>query len=186
MPAAAICSSTRSISPICAIPSFASTSKPRGEDPDALPGIDAVLINAAIADIPDDMTITCICAAATSSRNFSPPAGTSGFRNMFNRIEVDGYFMEYDSERAGGFEPLRLVPKDKKVVLGLVTSKSGGSSPRRDQAADRASHEIHRPRSALPLAATRLRLDGGRQRRGEDEQWAKLRMVVEIAEEVWG
>ena len=68
----------------------------------------------------------CICAGATFSRPSSRPAATSRWpRSCSARSTSKSYFMEYDSERAGGFEPLRFVPKDKMVVLGLVTSKSG-------------------------------------------------------------
>ena len=83
---------------------------------------------------------------------------------LFNEIDIDAYFMEYDSDRAGGFEPLRFVPKGKMVVLGLVTSKSGTLEEQgRAQAPHRRGGEIRRPRPALPLPAMRLRLDRGRQ-----------------------
>ena len=86
---------------------------------------------------------------------------------LFNTIKVHGYFMEYDTERAGGFEPLRLVPKGKTVVLGLVTSKTGTLESKDDikRRIERGG-QIRRPRSALPVAAMRLRLDRGRQRAG--------------------
>ena len=83
---------------------------------------------------------------------------------LFNTIGVNGYFMEYDTERAGGFEPLRFVPKGKTVVLGLVTTKSGTLEIEgHAQAPHRRGGEIRRSRSALPVAAMRLRLDRGRQ-----------------------
>ena len=83
---------------------------------------------------------------------------------LFHRINVHGYFMEYDTERAGGFEPLRLVPKGKIVVLGLVTTKTGElESKDDDQAPHRRGGEVMSARSALPVAAMRLRLDRGGQ-----------------------
>ena len=83
---------------------------------------------------------------------------------LFNAVKVHGYFMEYDSERAGGFEPLRFVPKDKMVVLGLVTSKSGALESRDElKKADRASGEIRAAGSALPVTAMRLRVERGGQ-----------------------
>src|SRR5262249_22940701 len=100
--------------------------KERGDDPDLLPGIYAGMINTATSGIPADMTITLhLCRG-----NFQSPFVASGGYEpvaelLFNSVNVHGYFMEYDSERAGGFEPLRFVPKGKTVVLGLVTSKSG-------------------------------------------------------------
>src|SRR5271154_902277 len=105
----------------------------RGEDPATLPAIYAGMINAAISDIPPDMTITMhlcrgICRSSfVASGGYEPVAET-----LFNAIKVHGYFMEYDSDRAGGFEPLRFVPKGKKVVLGLVTTESGELESRDD------------------------------------------------------
>ena len=106
---------------------------------------------------------------------------------LFNTIKVHGYFMEYDSERAGGFEPLRFVPKGKTVVLGLVTSKTGQlESQGRDQAAHRRGREVRAARSAClsPQCGFASTEEGNML--AEDEQWAKLRMIVEIADEVWG
>src|SRR3974390_2155539 len=94
----------------------------RGDDPDTLPQVYAGMLNAAIAAIPRDMTTPRpLCRG-----NFrSPLVATGGYEPiaemLFNSIGVHGYFMEYDTERAGGFEPLRFVPKDKTVVLGLAT-----------------------------------------------------------------
>src|ERR1700723_1777751 len=98
----------------------------RGEDPAALPGIYAGMINAAISDIPPDMTITMHLCRGNFRSSFVASGGYEPVAELlFSAINVNGYFMEYDTERAGGFEPLRFVPKDKTVVLGLVTSKSG-------------------------------------------------------------
>ena len=106
---------------------------------------------------------------------------------MFS-TDVDGFFMEFDSERAGGFEPLRSLPRGKKVVLGLVTTKIGELEDE-DDAASAAST---RPRgscrsSSLCLSA---RSAGSRARTTattfEDDQWRKLERVVEVARTVWG
>src|ERR1700741_4461229 len=100
--------------------------KARGEDPSMLPDIYAGMINAAMADIPDDMTITMHLCRGNFRSSFVASGGYEPVAEiLFNTIKVDGYFMEYDTERAGGFEPLRFVPKGKTVVLGLVTTKSG-------------------------------------------------------------
>ena len=137
----------------------------RGDDPAQLPQIYGRMINAAISDIPADMTITMHLCRGNFQSTFVASGGYEPVAEiLFNTIKVNGYFMEYDSERAGGFEPLRLVPKDKTVVLGLVTSKSGTLESkdelkrRIDEAAKYVEH-----RSALPVAAMRLRLDRGRQ-----------------------
>jgi len=106
---------------------------------------------------------------------------------MFNSINVHGYFMEFDSERAGGFEPLRFVPKAKLVVLGVVTSKSGQLESK-----DFIKRRIDEAAKFVPLDQLCLSPQCGFSSSEdgniltEEEQWAKLRMVVEVAEEVWG
>src|SRR3982751_6929895 len=98
----------------------------RGEDPDKLPLVYADMINAAMSDIPADMTISMHLCRGNFRSTFVANGGYEPVADvLFNTINVHGYFMEYDSERAGGFEPLRFVPKGKLVVLGLVTSKFG-------------------------------------------------------------
>jgi 5-methyltetrahydropteroyltriglutamate--homocysteine methyltransferase len=106
---------------------------------------------------------------------------------LFNTINVHGYFMEYDSDRAGGFEPLRFVPKGKTVVLGLVTSKSG-----RLESRDDLSRRIDEAAKYVPLEQLCLSPQCGFASTeegnilAEDEQWAKLGMIVELADEIWG
>jgi 5-methyltetrahydropteroyltriglutamate--homocysteine methyltransferase len=95
--------------------------------------------------------------------------------------------MEYDSERAGGFEPLRFVPKGKTVVLGLVTSKTGmlESKDAIKRRIDEAAKFVPLDQLALsPQCGFASTEDGNTL--AEDEQWAKLRMIVEVAEEIWG
>ncbi|MGB7039235.1 MAG: 5-methyltetrahydropteroyltriglutamate--homocysteine S-methyltransferase, partial [Xanthobacteraceae bacterium] len=117
--------------------------------------------------------------------------GSGGYDEMqevlFDRIKVHGYFMEYDSERAGGFEPLRFVPKNKTVVLGLVTSKTGTLENK-----DAIKRRIDEAIKYIPLDQLCLSPQCGFASTeegnllAEDEEWAKLRMIVELAEEVWG
>src|SRR5262249_9130301 len=98
----------------------------RGDDRAALPMIYARMINAAMSDIPADMTITMHLCRGNFRSTFVASGGYEPVAEiLFNEIKVHGYFMEYDSDRAGGFEPLRFLPKGKIVVLGLVTSKTG-------------------------------------------------------------
>jgi 5-methyltetrahydropteroyltriglutamate--homocysteine methyltransferase len=106
---------------------------------------------------------------------------------LFNTIKVDGYFMEYDSERAGGFEPLRLVPKGKIVVLGLVTTKTGQleSKDTIKRRIDEAAKFVSLDQLALSPQCGFASTEEGNALTGE-EQWAKLRMIVEVADEVWG
>jgi 5-methyltetrahydropteroyltriglutamate--homocysteine methyltransferase len=160
----------------------------RGEDPAALPGIYAAMINAAIAGIPADMTITMHLCRGNFRSSFVASGGYEPVAELlFNTINVAGYFMEYDSERAGGFEPLRFVPKNKTVVLGLVTTKTGAL-----ENADEIRRRIERAAKFIDLDQLCLSPQCGFASTeegnvlAEDEQWAKLRMIVDIAEEVWG
>ena len=135
-----------------------------------MPHVYARMINAAIADTPADMTMAMHLCRGNFQSTFVASGGYEPVAEiLFNEINIDAYFMEYDSERAGGFEPLRFVPKGKTVVLGLVTSKSGRleSKDELKRRIDEAAKYVD-ARSALPLAAMRLRLDRGRQypRRG--------------------
>jgi 5-methyltetrahydropteroyltriglutamate--homocysteine methyltransferase len=106
---------------------------------------------------------------------------------LFNAINVDGYFMEYDTERAGGFEPLRLVPKGKTVVLGIVTSKTGQleSKDELKRRIDDAARFIDRDQLCLSPQCGFASTEEGNTLT-EDEQWAKLARIVEVAREVWG
>jgi len=160
----------------------------RGEDPDKLPSVYAGMINAAMSDIPSDMTIAMhLCrgnfqSTFVASGGYEPVAET-----LFNTINVHGYFLEYDSDRAGGFEPLRFVPKGKTVVLGLVTSKSG-----RLELRDELKRRVDEAAKYVPLEQLCLSPQCGFASTeegnilSEDEQWAKLAMIVELAEEIWG
>ncbi len=160
----------------------------RGEDPAELLLAYAGMINAAMSGIPADMTITMhLCrgnfrSAFIASGGYEPVADV-----MFNTINVHGYFMEFDSARAGGFEPLRFVPKGKTVVLGLVTSKSGTLESK-----DELKRRIDEAAKFIPLDQLCLSPQCGFASTeegnvlAEEEQWAKLRMIVELADEVWG
>jgi len=160
----------------------------RGEDPARLPATYAGMINAAIAGIPSDMTITMHLCRGNFRSNFVASGGYEPVAELlFNTINVHGYFMEYDTERAGGFEPLRFVPKGKTVVLGLVTSKIGALENK-----DAIKRRIEQAAKFIDLDQLCLSPQCGFASTeegnilAEDEQWAKLRMIVEIAEEVWG
>jgi methionine synthase II (cobalamin-independent) len=106
---------------------------------------------------------------------------------LFNEIDIDAYFMEYDSDRAGGFEPLRFVPEDKMVVLGLVTSKSGKleSKDELKRRIDEAAKFVALDQLCLSPQCGFASTEEGNIL-AEDEQWAKLERIVEVAEEVWG
>jgi 5-methyltetrahydropteroyltriglutamate--homocysteine methyltransferase len=106
---------------------------------------------------------------------------------LFNEIDIDAYFMEYDSDRAGGFEPLRFVPKGKMVVLGLVTSKSGTLEGKDaiKRRIDQAAKFVELEQLCLSPQCGFASSEEGNIL-AEDEQWAKLRRIVEVADEVWG
>src|SRR6188508_2374097 len=107
-------------------PKYRQAMKDRGDDPEKLGELYGDLINIAMSDIPSDMTITMHMCRGNYKSTFMGAGGYEAEQEiLFNRIKVHGYFMEYDTERAGGFEPLKLVPKDRHVVLGLVTTKTG-------------------------------------------------------------
>jgi 5-methyltetrahydropteroyltriglutamate--homocysteine methyltransferase len=160
----------------------------RGDDPERLPHIYADMINAAIADIPADMTISMHLCRGNFRSTFVASGGYEPVAEiLFNTIKVDGYFMEYDSERAGGFEPLRLVPKGKTVVLGLVTTKSGALEGRDElrRRIDAAAKFIDLDQLCLSPQCGFASTEEGNLL-AEEEQWAKLRMIVDLAQEVWG
>jgi len=159
-----------------------------GENPQTLPRTYVNLINGAVAGRPSDMTI---CMHLCRGNNQSGWVASGGYEPvaevLFNEADVTGYFLEYDSERAGGFEPLRFVPKGKTVVLGLVTSKNG-----RLESKDEIKRRIDQAAKFIPLEQLCLSPQCGFASTeegnilAEDEQWAKLRMIVEVADEVWG
>jgi 5-methyltetrahydropteroyltriglutamate--homocysteine methyltransferase len=160
----------------------------RGDDPSALGALYGDLINTAMSDIPSDMTITMHMCRGNYKSTYMGAGGYEAVQEiLFNKINVHGFFMEYDSDRAGGFEPLRLLPKDKTVVLGLVTSKTG-----RLESKDELKRRIDEAAKFAPLDQLCLSPQCGfasteeGNTLAEEEQWAKLRMIVELADEVWG
>jgi len=160
----------------------------RGEDPEMLPHTYAKMINAAISDIPADMTIGMHLCRGNFRSTFVASGGYEPVAEiLFNEINVHAYFMEYDSDRAGGFEPLRFVPKGKMVVLGIVTSKSGTLESKDDlkRRIEAAAKFINLDQLCLSPQCGFASTEEGNLLT-EDEQWAKLRRVVEVADEVWG
>ncbi|HTV31322.1 MAG TPA: 5-methyltetrahydropteroyltriglutamate--homocysteine S-methyltransferase [Xanthobacteraceae bacterium] len=160
----------------------------RGNDPDYLGTLYGDLINTAISDIPPDMTVTMHLCRGNYKSTFMGAGGYDAMQEvLFDRIKVHGYFMEYDNDRAGGFEPLRRLPKDRIAVLGLVTSKSGILESkdvvkrRIEEAAKFAALDQLCLSPQCGFASTE---EGNIL--AEDEQWAKLKMIVEVAHEVWG
>jgi 5-methyltetrahydropteroyltriglutamate--homocysteine methyltransferase len=160
----------------------------RGDDPHALLQIYAQLINTAIADAPPDMTITLHLCRGNFKSTYMGAGGYDAVEDvLFNEIDVHGYFMEYDDERSGGFEPLRLLPKGKRVALGLVTTKRGALETKDDlrRRIDAAANYTDLDQLSLAPQCGFASTEEGNVLT-EAEQWAKLALIVEVAEDVWG
>ena len=160
----------------------------KGEDALALAHIYADLINAALADVPDDVTTAMhLCRGNFKSSFLGQGAYDPVARVLFDRIRIDGYFMEYDTERAGGFEPLADLPTDRRVVLGIFSSKIGDPEDldamrrRVDEAARYAPLDQLCISPQCGFASTE---EGNLV--AEDAQWKKLDSVVALAKDVWG
>jgi 5-methyltetrahydropteroyltriglutamate--homocysteine methyltransferase len=169
-------------------PKYRQQMKDRGDDPEALGITYGDLINAAIAGIPHDMTVTMHLCRGNYKSTFMGSGGYDAMQEvLFDRIKVHGYFMEYDTERAGGFEPLKRLQAGRRAVLGLVTTKTGTLEKkddikrRIDQAAKFADLDLLCLSPQCGFASTE---EGNTL--AEEQEWAKLRMIVEIAREVWG
>jgi 5-methyltetrahydropteroyltriglutamate--homocysteine methyltransferase len=159
-----------------------------GEDPATLPQTYARLINQSIATRPRDMVVCMhLCRGNFESAWLAQGGYDPVAEILFNDIEVDGYFLEYDTPRAGDFAPLRFLPKGKIVVLGLVTSKRGVLESKDDlkRRIDEASCHVPLEQLALSPQCGFASAERGN-KLSADEQWAKLRLVVEVAREVWG
>ena len=160
----------------------------RGDDPDALSDLYIDLINRIVRDRPADLRVAVhMCRGNAMGQWMGSGSYERIADNAFNRLEVDGFLLEYDTDRAGGFEPLRLMPSGKTAVLGLVSTKSAemesidGLRRRVDEAARHVPHE----RLGLCPQCGFASADRGTSLTAED-QAAKLRLVVETAAAIWG
>jgi 5-methyltetrahydropteroyltriglutamate--homocysteine methyltransferase len=159
----------------------------RGDDPDQLPRNYAELINKAIDNRPDDLRIAVhLCrgnfrSAWVAEGSYEPVAEV-----LFNELNVDAYFLEYDDERSGGFAPLRFVPPNKTVVLGLVTTKVGDL-----ESTDELKHRVEEAARYMPVENMCLSPQCGFSSTvhgndiSEANQWAKLELVVKTAHQIW-
>lgn len=148
----------------------------------------AELLNRVLEGKPDDLVVTThVCRGNFRSTWISSGGYEPVAEQLLGETAYDGYFLEYDSERAGGFEPLRFLPEgDKKVVLGLVTTKSGELEDRGaiERRIDEASRFAPLDQLALSPQCGFASTEEGNVLT-EDEQWAKVRAVVDIARDVW-
>jgi 5-methyltetrahydropteroyltriglutamate--homocysteine methyltransferase len=160
----------------------------RGDDPNELPKTYAALINQVIDNRPEDLIVGVhLCRGNFQSTWFAQGGYDPVAEVLFNDMNVDAYFLEYDDERSGGFEPLKYVPHNKTVVLGIVSSKLPQLEPQ--------SELIERIKEAakyMPLENMCLSTQCGFSSTVHgnnitpDDQWAKLELVVNTAREVWG
>ena len=160
----------------------------RGDDPDELPRAYAALINRALDGRPNDLTVAIhLCrgnfrSAWVAEGGYEPVAEV-----LFYEINVDAYFLEYDDERSGGFSPLRFVPENKTVVLGLVTTKVGDM-----ESVHELTERISAAAQYIPLERLCLSPQCGFSSTvhgndiSEANQWSKLELVVRVAREIWG
>ena len=169
-------------------PQIRAQTQERGEDPDDLPHAYAALINSVIDGRPSDLTVAIhLCrgnmqSAWVAEGGYEPVADA-----LFNELHVDAYFLEYDDARSGSFAPLRLVPDDKVIVLGLLTSKSAALEHAADimRRLDQASRYLPLERLCLsPQCGFASTVQGNRIT--EADQWAKLERVVAVTQQVWG
>jgi 5-methyltetrahydropteroyltriglutamate--homocysteine methyltransferase len=160
----------------------------RGDDPDELPRTYAALINAVIDDRPDDLTVGVhLCRGNFRSTWFAEGGYEPVAEVLFNELNVDAYFLEYDDERSGDFAPLRFVPDNKTVVLGLITTKVPEleSSQELIQRVKEASEYVPLDHLCLsPQCGFSSTVHGNEVT--EDDQWAKLELVINTAREIWG
>ena len=169
-------------------PKMRAAAKERGEDPNELPRTYASLINAVIDDRPADLTVGIhLCRGNYRSTWFAEGGYEPVAEILFNDINVDRYLLEYDDERSGDFAPLRFVPKNKKVVLGIVSSKKkeleqmDDLCKRIDEAAQYTPIENLCISPQCGFSSTHHGND-----MDHDDQWRKLDLVVNTALKVWG
>jgi 5-methyltetrahydropteroyltriglutamate--homocysteine methyltransferase len=164
-------------------------SKTRGDDPDKLPAVYAAVMRAALEGKPADMAVTMHSCRGNFRSTWIAQGGYEFVaEHLLGKTNLDGYFLEYDNDRSGGFEPLRYFPKgQKQLVLGLVTSKSGRLEPKDDikRRIDEATKYVSLDQLCLSPQCGFASTEEGNIL-AEEEQWAKLRMIVELADEVWG
>jgi 5-methyltetrahydropteroyltriglutamate--homocysteine methyltransferase len=167
-------------------PKIREACRKNGDDPSALPFTYAKAIENALQNRPAGMTLTMHTCRGNFKSAWVADGGYEPVAEAMFSSGVDGFFMEFDSERAGGFEPLRFVPKGKKVVLGLVTTKAAALESK-----ESLKERIEQAAKYVPLENLCLSPQCGfssthhGNKLSQDEQWRKLERVVEVSKEVW-
>jgi 5-methyltetrahydropteroyltriglutamate--homocysteine methyltransferase len=169
-------------------PKLADTFRRDGYDPDEMPERFANLINSVTAKLPAGMVVGIHLCRGNSAGQWAAQGGYEPVAEvLFNRVDVDAYFLEYDDERSGGFEPLRFLPPGKVVVLGLVTTKTGELERKDDlkRRIEQASRFADIDQLCLSgQCGFSSTVDGNDLSLAQQE--AKLNLIVETAREVWG
>jgi 5-methyltetrahydropteroyltriglutamate--homocysteine methyltransferase len=159
----------------------------RGDDPNELPHAYAELINSCISGRPDDLTVGIhLCRGNYRSMHFAEGGYEPVAEVLFNELDVDAYFLEYDDERSGDFAPLRFVPPNKTVVLGLITSKRPELEPLDELSArvGEAAHFVPMEQLCLsPQCGFASTVEGNAMT--PEQQWAKVSHVVDSAARIW-
>ena len=168
-------------------PKMREEARGRGEDPNELPRTYAALINAALKNRPDDLTVGIhLCRGNYRSTWFAEGGYEPVAEVLFNDLNVDAYFLEYDDERSGDFAPLRFVPKNKVVVLGIISSKLPTLETPKELIT-----RINEAAKYMPLENMCLSPQCGFSSTSHgneltmDDQWRKLELAVKTAQEVW-
>jgi len=167
-------------------PKIQDNCRSNGDDPARLPRRYAETINAALKDKPAAMTATMHTCRGNFKSAWVAEGGYDPVAEAMFSANVDGFFMEFDSARSGTFEPLRLLPKGKKVVLGLVTSKVGAIEDK-----SMLKRRIAEAAKFVPLENLCLSPQCGFSSThhgnalSHDDQWRKLELIVQVAREVW-
>jgi 5-methyltetrahydropteroyltriglutamate--homocysteine methyltransferase len=168
-------------------PKIRANCRNNGDDPDELPRRYSQAINSALAGRPQDMVVTMHTCRGNFNSAWVAEGGYDAVAEAMFSTEVDGFFMEFDNQRSGSFAPLRLLPKGKKAVLGLVTTKFGELESK-----DSLKRRIDEASRDAPLESLCLSPQCGfssthhGNKLSQDDQWRKLERVVEVAREVWG
>jgi 5-methyltetrahydropteroyltriglutamate--homocysteine methyltransferase len=167
-------------------PKFRDGCRLNGDDPDGLPRIFADAVNAALRGRPAGMTVTMHTCRGNFRSSWVAEGGYESIAEAMFSIDVDGFFMEFDSARAGSFEPLRYLPAGKRAVLGLVTTKQGAI-----ESADEIKRRIDAASAYVPMDSLCVSPQCGFSSThhgnavSETEQWRKLELVVQVAQDVW-
>ncbi|HTV51355.1 MAG TPA: 5-methyltetrahydropteroyltriglutamate--homocysteine S-methyltransferase [Steroidobacteraceae bacterium] len=166
---------------------FRESCRRNGDDPEQLPQRYVETINAALAGRPSGLSVTLHTCHGNFRSAWATEGGYDAIAETLFQADIDGFFMEFDSDRSGGFEPLRFLPRDKQVVLGLVTTKVGQIESETEvlRRIEAATRFVPLENLCLSPQCGFASTEGGN-KLSEEDQWRKLELIVRIARQVWG